>query len=92
MQIADPNKRIAKIGLFGDPEAGWHFLSYTPPDIPAMQSQHDGLVKALMAAGIEVHHAEGVDKTRLKSVCARSVDHGDRWRHRLPYGCSHPPW
>jgi N-dimethylarginine dimethylaminohydrolase len=71
MNIVDPKKRIAEIGSFGDPEIGWYFQSDTPPDIPAMQSQHDGLVKVLKAAGIEVHHVEGVDNTRLKSCYTR---------------------
>ena len=52
-------------------EKGWYFQSDTPPDIPAMQSQHDAMVKALIAAGVEVHHVEGVDNTRLKSCYTR---------------------
>jgi N-dimethylarginine dimethylaminohydrolase len=71
MAIVDPAKRIAEIGSFGDVEAGWYFQSDTPPDLPAMQAQHDGLTRALEAAGIEVFHVEGVDGTRLKSCYTR---------------------
>ena len=71
MGIVNPNKRIAEIGSFGDVEEGWYFQSDTPPDVPLMQAQHDAMVKALQAAGIEVFHIEGVDNTRLKSCYAR---------------------
>jgi N-dimethylarginine dimethylaminohydrolase len=71
MKIVDPGKRIAEIGSFGDVEKGWYFQSDTPPDIDAMQNQHDAMVKALELDGIEVHHVEGVDTTRLKSCYTR---------------------
>lgn len=71
MAVIDPNKRIAEIGSFGDLEQGWYFQSDTPPDVPAMQSQHDGLTQALEAEGIEVFHVEGVEKGRLKSCYTR---------------------
>ena len=71
MNIVDAAKRIPEIGSFGDPEKGWYFQSDTPPDIPKMQAQHDAMVAALQAAGVEVFHAEGVDTTRLKSCYTR---------------------
>jgi N-dimethylarginine dimethylaminohydrolase len=71
MNIVDPKKRIAEIGSFGDLEKGWYFQSDTPPDIPEMQKQHDAMVKSFEAAGIDVHHVEGVDNTRLKSCYTR---------------------
>jgi N-dimethylarginine dimethylaminohydrolase len=66
-----PAKRIPEIGSFGDLETGWYFQSDTPPDISAMQAQHDGMVKAFTEAGIEVFYLDGVDKTRLKSCYTR---------------------
>ncbi len=51
--------------------AGWYFQSETPPDVPAMQAEHDALVTALKAAGVEVFHAEGVGGGRLKSCYTR---------------------
>jgi N-dimethylarginine dimethylaminohydrolase len=71
MGVVNANKRIAEIGSFGDVEEGWYFQSDTPPDIPLMQAQHDGMVRALESAGVEVVHAEGVDNTRLKSCYTR---------------------
>ncbi len=71
MNIVDPAKRIPEIGSFGDLKAGWYFQSDTPPDISAMQAQHDGMVKAFAEAGIEVFYLDGVDETRLKSCYTR---------------------
>ena len=71
MAVVDPAKRIPEIGSFGDVEQGWYFQSETPPDLPAMQAEHDTLVAALKAAGIEVFHAEGVEGGRLKSCYTR---------------------
>ena len=71
MAVVDPAKRIPEIGSFGDVERGWYFQSETPPDVPAMQAEHDALVAALKAAGIEVFHAEGVEGGRLKSCYTR---------------------
>lgn len=71
MKVVDPQKRIAEIGSFGDVETGWYFQSDTPPDIAAMQSQHDGMVKAFTDAGIKVFHVEGVEGNRLKSCYTR---------------------
>jgi len=71
MEIVDPTRRIAEIGSFGDPKSGWYFQSDTPPDIAAMHRQHDGMVAVFQKAGIEVHHVEGVDGTRLKSTYTR---------------------
>jgi N-dimethylarginine dimethylaminohydrolase len=71
MAVVDPAKRIPEIGSFGDVEQGWYFQSETPPDLPAMQAEHDTLVAALKGAGIEVFHAEGVEGGRLKSCYTR---------------------
>ena len=71
MAVVDPAKRIPEIGSFGDVERGWYFQSETPPDVPAMQAEHDALVAALKAAGIEVFYAEGVEGGRLKSCYTR---------------------
>ena len=71
MEIVDPSKRIEAIGSFGDLEKGWYFQSDSVPPIAAMQAQHDGLVAALKARGVEVHFVEGVDGGRLKSCYTR---------------------
>jgi N-dimethylarginine dimethylaminohydrolase len=71
MAVVDPTKRIPEIGSFGDVDEGWYFQSETPPDLPAMQAEHDAMVAALKAAGVEIFHAEGVDGGRLKSCYTR---------------------
>jgi N-dimethylarginine dimethylaminohydrolase len=71
MNIVDPAKRIDSIGSFGDLEKGWYFQSDTVPPVSTMQAQHDGLVAALQARGVEVHHVDGVGDGRLKSCYTR---------------------
>jgi N-dimethylarginine dimethylaminohydrolase len=71
MNVVDPAKRLADIGSFGDPAVGWYFQSDTPPDLPRMQTQHDGFVAALQAEGIEVHYVQGDAGNRLKQIYTR---------------------
>ena len=71
MNIVDPTKRIDSIGSFGDLEKGWYFQSDTLPPVATMQAQHDGLVAALKARGVEVNFVDGVDGGRLKSCYTR---------------------
>ncbi len=71
MGVVDPTKRIESIGSFGDLEQGWYFQSDRVPPVASMQAQHDSMVAALVAAGVEVHHVDGVDNTRLKSCYTR---------------------
>ncbi len=71
MGVVDPTKRIESIGSFGDLEQGWYFQSDRVPPVASMQAQHDAMVAALVAAGVEVHHVDGVDNTRLKSCYTR---------------------
>lgn len=71
MKIIDPQKRIESIGSYGDLEAGWYFQSDTLPALAEMQAQHDALIAALTARGIEVHHVDGDAGKRLKSCYTR---------------------
>ncbi len=71
MKVVDPRKRIESIGSFGDLEQGWYFQSDSVPPLAEMQHQHDALVAALRAKGIEVHFVEGVGNGRLKSCYTR---------------------
>jgi len=71
MAVVDPAKRIARIGSFGDIDKGWYFQSDTLPPVTEMQAQHDALVKALTAQGVEIHYMKGVDGGRLKSCYIR---------------------
>jgi N-dimethylarginine dimethylaminohydrolase len=71
MDVIDPKKRIESIGSFGDLKAGWYFQSDTMPQVAEMQAQHDALVAALKAKGVEVHHVEGDAAGRIKSCYTR---------------------
>lgn len=71
MKVVDPTKRIEAIGSFGDVEAGWYFQSDEIPTLASMQAQHDALVAAMRAEGVEVHEVDGVTGGRLKSCYTR---------------------
>lgn len=71
MAIIDPSKRIEAIGSYGDVEEGWYFQSEAIPDIAEMQAQHDGMVAALKAEGVEVFEVQGVGPNRLKACYTR---------------------
>ena len=71
MAVVDPTRRIDSIGSFADLEKGWCFQSDRVPPVASMQAQHDAMVAALVAAGVEVHHVDGVENGRLKSCQTR---------------------
>jgi N-dimethylarginine dimethylaminohydrolase len=54
-----------------DPDEGWYWESDTPPDLSLVRSQHDGLVAALEAEGVEVHLAEPIDARFSKAMYMR---------------------
>ncbi len=70
-EVIDPTKRIAEIGSFGDPEAGWYWQSETIPPFAEMQAQHDALAQALRDEGVEVVTLDGVGGGRFKSCYTR---------------------
>jgi N-dimethylarginine dimethylaminohydrolase len=71
LKVVDPKKRIPEIGSFGDLKEGWYFQSDQVPPLEEMQRQHDGLVAALKAEGVEVFFIEGDAGNRLKQCYAR---------------------
>jgi len=71
LAVVDPSKRIERIGSYGDLDEHWYFQSEEPPDVPAMQAQHDALVAALERRGIEIIYQEGVGDRMLKAVYTR---------------------
>ena len=71
MGVVDPSKRIDRIGSYGDLDEHWYFQSEEPPDVPAMQAQHDALVAALERRGVEIVYQEGVGDRMLKAVYTR---------------------
>lgn len=71
LAVVDPSKRIERIGSYGDLDEHWYFQSEDPPDVPAMQAQHDALVAALERRGVEIIYQEGVGDRMLKAVYTR---------------------
>jgi N-dimethylarginine dimethylaminohydrolase len=71
MALIDPTKRIEEIGSFGDLDAGWYFQSDTVPDLAEMQAQHDAMVAAMVARGIEVNVIDGAPGNRMKQCYTR---------------------
>lgn len=71
MAVVDVTKRIEAIGSFGDLEAGWYFQSDSVPPVAEMQAQHDALVAALKAHGVEIEYVGGDPGKRLKSCYTR---------------------
>jgi N-dimethylarginine dimethylaminohydrolase len=71
LKIVDPRKKIPEIGAYGDPATGWYWRGDAPPDLAAMQAQHDALVKALEEEGVEVVFLEECAAGRMKSVYTR---------------------
>lgn len=73
LHTVDPGKRMEEIGGYGDPDKGWYWRGATPPDLPAMQAQHDALVKILEENQVRVVMLDRCAEGRMKSVYTRDV-------------------
>lgn len=71
LKIVDPKKAMPEIGGFGDPDSGWYWIGKTPPDLALMQKQHDALVKALKAEGVDVILTDRAARGRMKQIYTR---------------------
>ena len=58
-------------GALVDPAMGWYWEAREPPDIGLMRAQHDELVGALSAAGVEVSYVEERVRGLVNAVFAR---------------------
>ena len=54
-----------------DPDRNWYYKRATPPDMSRVYEQHDQLIAALEAEGVEVIIAPELPRTFTKSVYAR---------------------
>ncbi len=59
MAVIDGAKYDPTIAALIDDEQQWYWRDRTPPDVALMQAQHDGLVAALEAEGVEVVAVDG---------------------------------
>ena len=64
---------LSEIDAHGDPAAGWYWRGKEPPDLAAMQAQHDTLGRALRNEGVEVIYLDGVPPRQHKSISTRDV-------------------
>jgi N-dimethylarginine dimethylaminohydrolase len=54
-----------------DPDGGWYWECEEPPNLPLVREQHEGLVAALEAEGVDVHFAEPVEDRFTKAIYTR---------------------
>jgi N-dimethylarginine dimethylaminohydrolase len=54
-----------------DPDEGWYWESEAPPELALVREQHDGLVAALEAEGVDVHLADPIDARFSKAMYLR---------------------
>ena len=71
LAVVDRRKQMPEIGGFGDPATGWYWIGKTPPDLALMQRQHDALVRALEAEGVEVVLLNRAAPGRMKQIFTR---------------------
>jgi N-dimethylarginine dimethylaminohydrolase len=64
---------LPEIGAHGDPKAGWYWRGKEPPDLPAMQAQHDALTQVLRKEGVNVVYLEDVPRRQHKSISTRDA-------------------
>jgi N-dimethylarginine dimethylaminohydrolase len=64
---------LPEIGAHGDPAAGWYWRGKEPPDLAAMQTQHDALAQALRNEGVRIVYLEDVPQRQHKSISTRDV-------------------
>lgn len=56
INLIDPGKYDPSVAAVLDDDEAWYWRDRTGPDLALMQSQHDGLVAALEAEGVEIVH------------------------------------
>lgn len=60
-----------RLGALVDPEGRWYWTDRRPPDLDLVAAQHEGLVDALRAEGVEVEVAPPLGPPFVKSVYTR---------------------
>ncbi|SFH95816.1 dimethylarginine dimethylaminohydrolase family protein [Albimonas pacifica] len=66
----DASKKL-DFNSYGDEQVGWYWRGDVPPDLPAMQAQHDAYVELLRAEGVEVVFIDRAAKDRMKTCYTR---------------------
>ena len=60
-----------RLGALVDPEGRWYWTDRRPPDLDLVAAQHQGLVDALRAEGVEVDVMEPLGPPFVKSIYTR---------------------
>jgi N-dimethylarginine dimethylaminohydrolase len=60
-----------ELGALVDPHGRWYWTDRRPPDLDLVHSQHEGLVSALQAEGVEVEVVEPLGSPFIKSIYTR---------------------
>jgi N-dimethylarginine dimethylaminohydrolase len=60
-----------ELGALVDPDGHWYWTDRRPPDLDLVAEQHNGLVEALRAEGVEVEVAPSLGAPFVKSVYTR---------------------
>ena len=71
LNVRDEAKRLDEIGAFGDPEHGWYWRGDTMPALAQLQAEHDALVAAIRAEGVEIVFLDKAAPERMKSCYTR---------------------
>lgn len=72
VKVVDTSRRLDS-NAFGDTQTGWYWRGTEPPDLPAMQAQHDAYVAALRAEGVEVVFIDRAAPGRMKTCYTRDA-------------------
>jgi N-dimethylarginine dimethylaminohydrolase len=59
------------LGALIDPESRWYWTRRHGPDLARLRAQHDGLVRALQAEGVQVLEAEPIEPRFTKAIYTR---------------------
>src|SRR5689334_2405613 len=71
LNVVDTAKPLGFVEGYGDKQAGWYYNSNVPPNLPAIQAQHDALTKLLRDEGVDVILTDKAAPNRSKSVFTR---------------------
>jgi len=71
LNVIDTGKPLGFVEGYGDQKVGWYYNSNVPPNLPAIQAQHDALTKLLRDEGVDVILTDKAAPNRSKSVFTR---------------------
>jgi N-dimethylarginine dimethylaminohydrolase len=69
--VIEASRWDPEIGAFIDPDGMWYWTGDRPPEVKSLQAEHDGLVAALRAEGVEVDLLEPLGPPFIKSIYMR---------------------